>query len=439
MSRTDGTERNGGRPSDRLEVALIGGDGIGPAVVEAAALVVERAAAAAGVAVRFRRIRGGGGCYEATGRQWGEGAFEYCRDEADAVLLGAVGKPGIFLPDGEPAGRDVLFGLRLGLDLYANIRPVRTMRGVTQCVDGRRGVFWRDLDFVVVRENTEGAYVPVKGVLERGGVVELAVDERVITRRGAERLVRCAFECARLRAASRTRRSSPPERGHVCFVDKANVHAGCRLIRSVVEELSAEYAESALWSFSYVDAFCMRMVTRPAVLDVVAAPNLFGDIVSDLGAVLAGGMGMSPSANVGDEHGMFEPVHGSAPDLEDVEHANPTAAVLAAAMMFKWLAARAAGLSGARAAAWCSVPAASGLPPSLHAESAEVPPAGVAPRLWAVAEAMERAVEVGYSEGVLRPVEFGGDQGCTALAERVAETAAAMVAEKLSTNGLESG
>jgi 3-isopropylmalate dehydrogenase len=217
----------------------------------------------------------------------------------------------------------------MGLDLYANVRPVKLMDGVKSPL-AMKGP--KDIDFVIVRENTEGLYSGIQGILSRGGGDEAGVDVRLITRKGAERIINYAFRL------SMRRNGAPVDRKRrVTCVDKSNVLAGCRLFRSIFNEFAGKYPRIQK-DYAYVDAICQWLIRRPERYDVIVTTNLFGDILSEIGAALQGGLGLAPSANIGEVHGMFEPVHGSAPRYAGRNVANPTAAILSAMMMLEWLA-----------------------------------------------------------------------------------------------------
>ena len=213
------------------KLVLLGGDGTGPEVLREGVKVLRAVEAAFGLAFDLVPYPCGGQHYLDTGEEWPDGAFESCK-AADAILLGAVGLPNANLPNGDLAGIGVLFGLRFGLDLYANIRPTKLYPNVRHKIhDGFKQV-WEPgkVDFVIIRENTEGLYTPTRGFLDRGGAKELAIDSRVITRKGAERVIRFAFELAK------TRRGAPADGQHrVTCVDKSNLTAGCKLFRSIYE------------------------------------------------------------------------------------------------------------------------------------------------------------------------------------------------------------
>ncbi len=301
-------------------------------MTQAAVEVLEAAQEAYDVHLETERFACGAQHYKDHGSEWAEGAFEATKAQ-DAILLGAIGWPGVNLPSGDIAGAGVVFGLRFGLDLYANVRPAKLFDGVPHKIHGDFQQVWRPdlVDMVILRENTEGLYTPARGTLERGGHAEVAIDNNVITRKGAERLIRKGFELAQ-------RRDGAPGDGttRVTCVDKANVLEGSRLFRGTFEEVAMGFADVET-DTAYVDAFCQWLVRSPEYYDVCVTTNMLGDIVTDLAAVLQGGMGMAPSGNIGDEHAMFEPVHGSSPKHAGKDKVNPMAAILAGGMMLDWL------------------------------------------------------------------------------------------------------
>jgi len=314
------------------KLVLLAGDGVGPEVMREGVKVLKAVETAYGLEFDLSPYPCGGQHFLETGEEWPDGSFEACK-AADAVLLGAVGLPGAFLPSGEIAGIGVVFGLRFGLDLYANVRPTKLYANVRHRVHGGFKQVWEPgkVDFVIVRENTEGLYTPIRGFLDRGGVRELAVDSRVITRKGAERVIRFAFELSKLRKGAPvdgTRR--------VTCVDKSNVTAGCKLFRSVYDEVAAGYP-GIQRDYAYIDAFQQWLIRTPEIYDVAVTSNLFGDISTDLAAVLQGGMGMAAGGNIGEAHAMFEPIHGSAPKHAGKDEVNPIAMILATQMMLDWL------------------------------------------------------------------------------------------------------
>ena len=314
----------------KYKIAVIPGDGIGPEVVNEAVRVLRACEEAVpGLRLSLETYEAGARYYSKSGKkeEWEPGAFEACQ-KADAILMGAVGLPSVTYSDGRPVGAKVVFGLRMGLDLYANVRPVRLLDGVESPLRSKTS---KDIDFVIVRENTEDLYAQIQGVLARGGLEETGVDVRIITSKGSERVVRYSFNLAL------KRREAPGDgRKRVTCVDKSNVLRGDRLFRSVFDKVG-RFFPRVQRDYAYVDAMCQWMIRRPERYDVVVTTNVFGDILSELGAALQGGLGMAPSANIGDFHAMFEPVHGSAPEMAGRNRANPIAAIMSGGMMLEWL------------------------------------------------------------------------------------------------------
>ena len=325
-----------------LSIVTLPGDGIGPEVMVEGQKVLEIVAAAAGLSCSVEEIPCGGRFYlEHGSRDWPEVADERCK-AADLILLGAVGWPApdgsgpVTMPGGKMAGYSAVIGNRVELDLYANVRPVQLFEGVDHRVHGEFQRVWdaAKVDMVFVRENTEDLYCGIGGVLATGGVRHLAVDDRVITRRGSERVIRHAFEIAK----GRDRGAPADGKKRVTAILKHNVMDGCRLFREVFDEVASDYPGIAA-EHVIVDAFTQSLITEPERYDVLVTTNLFGDIVTDLASVLQGGMGMAVGCNVGDDHGMFEPIHGSAPPLMGGK-ANPLATILAVREGLAWHARR---------------------------------------------------------------------------------------------------
>ena len=330
-------------------LALLPGDGIGRDVMEEAKKVLRTIENLSPVSLTLNEIPCGGKHYLETGEEWPEGSFEYCRDEADAILLGAIGWPGATTEDGDLAGGSVILGLRSGLDLYANVRPIKLYEGVRHKIHGEFSQVWKpgQVDMLIIRENTQGLYHALlrrsadkaqgrqpwePETMEFPGLEgEVAWDPRPISRHGSERVIRYAFEAAQ-------RRNGSPGDGktRVTCVDKSNVTRGCQLFNRVYHEISNDYPDTET-DHAYIDAFCMWAVRNPEWFDVVVTPNMFGDISTDLASVLQGGMGIAASANLGDQHGMFEPVHGSAPKYAGQNTTNPMAMISSVSMMFDWL------------------------------------------------------------------------------------------------------
>jgi tartrate dehydrogenase/decarboxylase/D-malate dehydrogenase len=305
-------------------VAVIPGDGVGPEVVAATVPVVRAALAADGCSLDVLELDWGGERYLREGAAMPADAAEVVRG-TDGVLFGAVGRPDV--PDHELVW-GLIIGLRQQLDLAVNIRPVRAFPGVPSPVRGAEGT-----DLVIVRENTEGEYVGAGGLAHAGTGHDLGVEVAVHSRRVIERAAHHAFGLAGARS------------GRLCLVTKSNaMRHGYPLWDRVVREVAEQYPDVDL-EVVLVDAMAARMVQAPTSLDVLLAGNLFGDILSDLAAVLAGGMGMAPSANLlpgGDVPAVYEPVHGSAPDIAGKGVANPVACMLSGAMMLEDLGHRAA-------------------------------------------------------------------------------------------------
>ncbi|HXE57372.1 MAG TPA: isocitrate/isopropylmalate family dehydrogenase [Gemmatimonadales bacterium] len=302
-------------------MALIPGDGIGPEVVDAGFEVIEAAARREGVSLRTERLPYSADHYLRTGETLPDHAFARLRDETDAIFLGALGDPRV--PGNEHA-RDILLGLRFRLDLYVNFRPVTLLHpSLTPLrLDGTAG----RIDFVIFRENTEGQYRGFGRAEHEGTPEERQISEEVHTRRGVERIIEAAFAWAR--AHGRTR---------VTMTDKSNAVPWQRIWGRLFAEVGARYP-GIQREHRYVDALAMELVREPGRFEVIVANNLYGDILSDLGAGLVGGLGLAASANLHPGRpGLFEPVHGSAPPLAGKDVANPMAAVLTGALMLESL------------------------------------------------------------------------------------------------------
>lgn len=321
-------------PKATYDLVLLPGDGIGVEVLAEARSLVEQVGRALGVGFALEEIPCGGQFYLQHGsRDWPEGAEERCA-AADAILLGAVGWPGpdggpVTMPGGKMAGYSPVIGNRMRLDLYANIRPVRCLPGTKHGISGRFAPVWRSdaVDMIIVRENTEGLYSGIAEVTP-----DRVTDTRVITRRASERVIRKAFELSRERG-----RGAPADgKRRVTCIVKHNVLAGCRLFLEVFRQVAKDFPEIEQ-DVAIVDAFTMLVVTQPERYDVCVTTNMFGDIVTDLASVLQGGMGMAVGCNVGDDHAMFEPIHGSAPPLAGKDRANPMAMLLATGEALGWL------------------------------------------------------------------------------------------------------
>ncbi len=319
--------------SGSFKIAVLPGDGIGKEVVDQALRILKSVQELVdGFSLSYHKFDCGGAYYANTGREWDEEAEKFVKEEADAVLLGAVGAEGsdgnpIRRPDGHLAGYSIVIGLRMDLDLYANVRPVELYEGVPTPLK----VPSSDVKMTIIRENTEGLYAPARGGLDRKGEREIAIDNRIITKKGSRRVAEFAFELA-LKGSG----APEDEKKRVTCVDKSNLLAGCQLFRETFRQVAGSYPKVEA-DYAYVDAFAQWIVKNPAHYDVVVTPNEFGDILTDLGAALQGGLGMAPAGNIGESKGVFEPVHGSAPKYAGKNSVNPTAAILAASMMLEWL------------------------------------------------------------------------------------------------------
>ena len=303
--------------SKTLNLALIPGDGIGTEVVAEGMKVLEAAAALEGLTLTTSEYDLGARRYNRTGETLPDGMVDELRGY-DAILLGAIGDPSV------PPGvleRGLLLALRFAMDHHLNLRPVKLMPGVVGPLAGKGP---EHIDFVVCREGTEGPYAGSGGFLRRGTPHEIATEESVNTAYGVERIVRDAFARARRR------------RGKVTLVHKTNVlvHAGSMWQR-VFNEVAAEFPDVTT-DYCHVDAASMFFLTNPERFDVIVTDNLFGDILTDIGAAIAGGIGLAASGNIDPSRAnpsMFEPVHGSAPDIAGQGKADPTATVLSVAML----------------------------------------------------------------------------------------------------------
>ena len=355
----------------RFRVVVMSGDGIGPEVTDAALAVLDAALdASAGFTLEYEHLVAGAAAWRDTGSAMSEEVFERAK-AADAILLGAMGLPNVRHADGTEIAPQLDLRFRLGL--YAGVRPVKASPGGARPLSDPRGA---DIDLVIVRESTEGLFA------SRGaGTVEddrVARDTMVITRETCERLFDASFRLA-------ARRRAHGGKGRVTCVDKSNVFASMAFFRKVFGERAARYPDIEP-AHHYVDAAALDLVRRPWEFDVMVTENMFGDILSDLAAALVGGMGMAPSADIGDEHALFQPAHGSAPDIAGRGVANPIAAIQSAAMMLDWLADR-------------------------HR----------LPECAAVSRGIDAAVEAVLAEGRTRPVDLGGADGTEAVTRAIVE------------------
>jgi len=352
--------------NDTLHIAVLAGDGIGPEVMAPALELLRKVEPATGLRFRFTEAPAGADHYRETGVSMPESTIRLC-DEADAVLLGACGLPHIRYPDNTEIAPQI--ELRMLFDLYAGVRPARLIPGVPSPLAGAAA---HGIDLVLIRESTEGLFASMgKGVV----TADEARDTLVITRRTSERLFDFAFRLAQ-------RRKARGRRGALACVDKANVFKSFAFFRGIFDEVAARYPNVDS-SRIYVDACAAMMVKKPWDFDVMVMENMFGDILSDLAAGLIGGLGMAPSADIGDTHAVFQPCHGTAPDIMGQGKANPTAMILSAAMMLDWLADK-----------------------HDHQPAAEA------------ALRIEQAVDDAYRTG-LKPMEYGGGDGTATIAKAV--------------------
>jgi 3-isopropylmalate dehydrogenase len=353
-----------------FRIAVLPGDGIGCEVMEPCLELLETVAAdIGGFRLALEQCEAGAGAYQRTGVALPAETLEIAA-KADAILLGAMGLPDVRYPNGTEITPQI--DLRERFHLYAGVRPLRVLPGVPIPLADPRA---RQIDCVLVRESTEGLFA-ARELTRRDGN-DAVLDTMRITRATCERLFDFAFAIARKRARG-------TRRGRVTCVDKANVLPAMAFFREVFHERAAWHADVDA-DCAYVDATALRLVRAPWDFDVLVTENMLGDILSDLGAGLIGGMGMAPSADIGDVHAVFQPCHGTAPDIAGRGLANPTAMFLSAAMMLEWLGDK-------------------------H---------GVEPCLRAAA-ALTAAVERAFADGTLVPTEYGGTAGTQQITECVA-------------------
>ena len=350
-----------------FHIAVLPGDGIGHEVMAPALEVLRRVAAATpDLEFRFNEAPAGAEEYRATGKSMSDKTIKLC-EGADAILLGACGLPSVRYPDNTEIMPQV--ELRFIFDLYAGVRPARLIAGVPSPIVGAAE---HGIDFVLIRESTEGLFASMgKGVVTHDDARETLV----VTRKTTERL----FDFS-LKLAERRRKRGRP--GRLTLVDKANVFKAFNWQRDIFAARKVKFPDVKT-DLLYVDACAALMVKKPWDFDVMVMENMFGDILSDLAAGLIGGLGIAPSADIGDKHAVFQPCHGTAPDIMGQGKANPTAMILSAAMMLDWLA-----------------------------DTHDHPPAAEA------AERIERAVDKAYAGGI-KPMEYGGKDGTTEIANAV--------------------
>jgi 3-isopropylmalate dehydrogenase len=352
--------------NDAFHIAVLPGDGIGHEVMAPALDVLRRIEATTpGLKFRFSEAPAGAEEYKATGKSMSDKTIKLC-EEADVILLGACGLPSVRYPDNTEIMPQV--ELRFIFDLYAGVRPARLVKGAPSPIVGAQE---HGIDFVLIRESTEGLFASMgKGVTTH----DEARETLVVTRDKTERL----FDFS-LRLAQRRKKRGKP--GRLTLVDKANVFKAFNWQRDIFNERKPKFPDVKT-DMLYVDACAAMLVKKPWNFDVMVMENMFGDILSDLAAGLIGGLGIAPSADIGDKHAVFQPCHGTAPDIMGQGKANPTAMILSAAMMLDYLA-----------------------------DKHDMPAASDA------AQRIERAVDKAYE--TIKPMEFGGKDGTAAISKAV--------------------
>jgi 3-isopropylmalate dehydrogenase len=351
------------------KICVLPGDGIGQEVMPCALQVLQKVGSTVGRRFEFSQHAAGAQHYSETGVALPEPVLRDC-ERADAILFGAMGLPHVRASDGTEIVPQL--DLRNQFDLYAGVRPIRSFVGLPPVLANERAA---QIDLVLVRESTEGLFYARGRGDVRGD--EVAYDTMKISRAGTTRVCEFALQLAERRAEQKGRP------GRVTNVDKANVFASMAFFRQVFESCAARYPQVQTDS-AYVDAMALNLVMKPWAFDVLVTENMFGDILSDLIAALIGGMGMAPSGDIGDKHALFQPAHGSAPDIVGQGKANPTAMILSAAMMLDWLGQR-------------------------HQDAA----------LTDGARLIEQAVERSFAERLVLPMEFGGHSGTAAVTHAV--------------------
>ena len=355
--------------TNEFRIAVIPGDGIGQEVMNACLAVLDALQERVG---GFRLVpetlAGGAGHYRDTGIDMPEESFRKA-GEADAILLGAIGLPHIRYDDGTEISPHLKMRREFGL--YAGVRPVKSYANSRTALADPRGA---EIDLIILRESTGGLFASHgKGTVEND---QIARDTLEITRPTCERLFDFACHLTR-------RRKERGRPGRLTCVDKANVFASMAFFRKIFDERVAN-ASDLQTDHAYVDAMALDLVRKPWTYDVLVMENMFGDILSDLGAALVGGMGMAPCGEIGDRHGLFQPAHGSAPDIAGTNQANPTAMLMSAALMLDWLGER-------------------------HSE----------PTCVDASQRLEQAIAEGFRSGAVRPIEQGGKQTTTEMARAV--------------------
>jgi 3-isopropylmalate dehydrogenase len=361
------------------DIAVLRGDGIGPEIVDQAIKVLDAAAAAVpGFDFKLDYLDGGADHYVRTAEVAPASTWDAMR-RADAILMGSMGHPDIRMPDGTEVQGHFIVNARKSLDLYAGVRPIKTYPGSRGLQPDTK------VDFVLVRESTEGLFASFGGGAQVGD--DVYADTMIVTRKGSERISRYALSLAR------TRQGRPSDGTQVVTcVDKANIFRSLAFFRRVFDEVAVGYPDVHT-EHALVDSFSMNLVLHPERYDVLVTENMFGDILSDLAAALVGGLGLAPSGDIGDDHAMFQPAHGSAPDIAGQDRANPVATIISARMMLDWLAQR-------------------------HDDEA----------LRTAADVIERAVVQTMEAGALT-ADLGGALRCSEFGDAVAATVARVAAD----------
>jgi 3-isopropylmalate dehydrogenase len=361
------------RSGSQLQIAVLPGDGIGVEVMDACVSVLEALSRRTALRFDWKRVPGGANAYRETGSAFTSEAMQQC-ERADAILFGAMGLPDVRYADCTEIAPQL--DIRIHLQLYAGVRPIRALPALPSVLRDPRA---EAIDFVILREQTEGLYWSRgRGLMQDA---DTAVDTMRITRAGCERVFDYAFRLARI---LRTR-GRP---GKVTCVDKSGVLLSQAFMHGVFSDVAARHVDTPT-DFCNIDAMALNLVRQPWAYDVLVTENMFGDILSDLAAGLIGGMGLAPSGDIGDQHAMFQPCHGTAPDIAGTGKANPTAMFLSAAMMLDWLGER-------------------------HSDE----------RWSEGAQLLEDAVRTVFAERRVLPFEFGGRDGTREITQAVLNTLA---------------
>ncbi|MCG8339048.1 MAG: isocitrate/isopropylmalate dehydrogenase family protein [Proteobacteria bacterium] len=353
------------------QIAVLEGDGVGREVMPVCLELLNAVANKVGTfQFQFKHLEAGADLFQRTGEAFPDATFQEAKS-ADAILLGAMGIPEVRYPDGREIAPQLDLRERLGL--FAGLRPIRSVQGVPEVLSHPLA---SKIDFVIIRESTEGLFAARNSGENNSN--DVAKDSLVITRAACERLFHYAFRLAR----KRSRRGYP---GKVTCVDKANVLSSYAFFRKIFKEIAEEYPDVKA-DYCYIDAMALNLVKIPWEFDVLVAENMFGDILSDLGAALIGGMGMAPSGDIGENHAVFQPCHGTAPDIIGKGMANPVAMLRSAAMMVEWLG-----------------------------EKAGIPEAHQASRF------IQLGIDKAFEGGELLPYELGGTAGTREIFDAIME------------------